>query len=315
MRPKILLVCLFLAAGLHPLSAQQPLPGGQTATLTVTIKTTGLVKTSNSKNERQDWTIQRSAQFATVLEAQMTSAFDALGEAPAAPAMPEVSASQQQMMSQMLKAVKSCKEDDQACMMAAAKRAAGDTPMPSMPQGKPSGAMDFTRYQSWNAKWDDSRFCATGSASIQETMDGNSLSDNSGAMWSIEGTRRGEVKLPQGGWSHSCDTTISFDRKAGTYALRIGGLNLNIPATLHLQRKGVASSAANSNLGFGVLEYAGVPLVKDGLVLKNQKGVPGPLTGSATFTGSAGSEKRDGSYVTKIAPNVSTTIAWTLTAR
>ena len=115
MRSKILLSCVFLSAGIHPLLAQQtPLPGGQTATLTVTIKTTGLVMTSNSKNERQDWTILRSAQFSTVLEAQMTSAFDALGEAPAAAAMPEVSASQQQMMSQMLKAVKSCKEDDQA---------------------------------------------------------------------------------------------------------------------------------------------------------------------------------------------------------
>ena len=314
MRSKIVFACLL--ASITPVLAQQaaqPLPGGQTGILTVTIKNVGLVMTSNSKNERQDWMIRRSAEFRTSLKSQMSSAFDMLGEAPVAPAMPKVTASQAQMMDQMQKAMRSCKEDDQNCMMEAAKRAAGNAPLPAAPQAAPSGAMDFTRYQSWNAQADNAPSCAVGTASLDETMDGNSLSDNSGAMWSIEGTRRGEAKLPQGSWSHSCDTTISFDRKAGTYTLRIGGLNLNIPSSLHLQRKGVASSAANSKLGFGLLEYADVPLVNDGIVLKKQKGDPASVAGAATFTGTALSEKRDGGYVVRVAPNVTTTITWKLT--
>jgi hypothetical protein len=291
-------------------ASRQPLPGGQKGILTVTVNATGRVQITNSHNERQDWSVNRRAQFQVGLTAQTSSAWDSLAAPPTAP-MPAMSASQSQMLAQMQKAMKGCPEDDEDCMVEAAKRAAApmvQQPQQQAPAQRVPQAMDFTRYQAWAA--DMAATCSTGTASVDETMEGQGLSDNSGAMLPLVGSRKGEAKLPTG--SHDCDTVVSFDRQAGTYNLRIGGLVINVPANQRLHFKSVAPGPL-PKVGVGVLEHTNIPLKDEGLLLKDLKGTAAGFTGSTTFTSKGPSERRDGRFVMRTMPNVTTTVEWRFT--
>jgi hypothetical protein len=302
---------LVLLAWLSPAFAQssrQPIPGGQKGVLTVTIIAGGRVVITNTKNERQDWTINRRAEFRVGLTSQTSSAWDPLA-GPPTPQMPAMSASQSQMLAQMQNAMKGCSEDDEACMVEAARRAAA--PMAQQQQAQPQRmpqAPDFTRYQAWAP--DMAATCSTGDASLNETMEGQGLSDNSGAMLPLGGSRRGQANLPTG--SHDCDTMISFDRQRGTYKLRIRGLVIGIPSNQTLQFKGVAPGVTPRQ-SFAVLEYTNIPLKDEGLLLKDQTGTLNGFSGSMTFRGKPPSERRDGSMVVRTTPNVATTIEWRFT--
>jgi hypothetical protein len=103
-----------------------------------------------------------------------------------------------------------------------------------MPAATPN--LDLTRFQTWIS--DGALACSAGTASIDETMDGTATPDNSGGLWSIDGHRRGELKLPaQAQSAQSCDTQLSFDRVANPYSIRIGAMNIGIPADYHFNTR------------------------------------------------------------------------------
>jgi len=111
----------------------------------------------------------------------------------------------------------------------------------------------------------------------------------------------------------SCETAITFDRQAGTYSLRIAGLNIAIPADYNARTKDGRGKQPTTRLNFGLLQYTDIPLKNSALLLSNRKGTPEAMEGSVVFASAAPSEKRNGTPVGKSAPNVTTTIEWRLT--
>jgi hypothetical protein len=204
----------------------------------------------------------------------------------------------------MQKEVAACPKDDNTCMTAALQRLGTQL----QGQTKPA-APDYTRYQAWGAE--EASSCATGSASIHETMEGIQLSDR-GPLTPIAGSRDGETKLPsKQSWRESCDTLLSFDRQTGTYAIRIGGLNISIPGIHHIQFKGAGKSQPFQQ-NFQLFEYTDVSLPSYALTLKGLKGTPENLVGSTTLPGKAPKETRSGNIVVKKVPQVITRIEWRL---
>lgn len=308
---------MVLIHAISPADAQpkaNPIPGGRKGTLIVTVTATGSAHWSNTKGEKQDWTILRKAQIRTRMESLSTSAVDLLDEQKPAPPpkVPRLSASQTKTMEQLGKAMQSCKPDDQACMMEVARRFASspDAPLPTVPQDMAGPDLDFTRYQSWRSDAQGQLHCGTGTASVSETMSGLQEAELTSGLWEVEGSRKGEIALPHSSWSHSCDTMISFDRKAGTYSLRIGGLHIGVPTDFVLQRKGMPASAARRKFTYQVLEHTHAPLKNYGLLVTGQKGTAETAGGSVTFPAAAPKEERSVSVTQRTVPKVRTTIEW-----
>jgi hypothetical protein len=298
--------------------ATQPLPGGQKGALTVTIEVKGSTIRQSLTNPavHENWIVQRKAQFRVPLVGLMTTMADAHG-GPPPPAMPAGDPSQMeagaQLAAQVQNAIKNCPEADEECQAAAIQRLMSQNPGQAQatarqmqagaaPVGMP--ALDFTRFQTWTSE--GSLGCSNGSASIDESMDGTATPDNAGGLWTIDGDRRGELKLPaQAQAAQSCDTQLSFDRVAKTYSIRIGAMNIGIPADYHLQRKGFPKSAPHK-LIYGLFEYTDVTFTGNQLSKRGLTGTSAGLDGSVTLP----SRKpfQDGSV--RVSPQVTTTIQW-----
>jgi hypothetical protein len=300
-----------LMGGTVAASAQKPLSGGQKGMLTVSIKVEGSsIEAAKFDNRvKRNWTVLRQAQFQIPFVGQMTTAWDLLAAKPAqAPvARPAPVKGQAEMGRQVQAALAACREDDDACMEAAVKKIAaqnaGKVEIPSQPPEKVE-VPDFTRYQTWIA--DRSATCFSGTASISETMSGTQIPDNGDALWAVESTRDGETKLPaSANAQQACGAQISFDLKKKTYTLLLGGMNIAIPATFHIQRKGFPKSQPFKQ-SFSLFEYTDIPLRNNELRFPNLNGSVSGFEGSITLP----SRKSFQTVDNTVTPNVVTTIQW-----
>lgn len=303
---------VLLCAGSVAAQGAKPLPGGQKGLLTVTVEVKGAVARNSVPNPqvRENWTIQRKAQFQVPLVSLMSAPMDAQAEeAKAAPVKPDPAQMKAgaQLGAQIQNAIKDCAEEDEACQAAAVQRLMSRNPPAAraMPQAPlPAPDLDFTRFHTWIA--DRQGACASGTASIEERMDGTATPDNSGGLWVIDGDRAGELKLPtQAQASQSCETQVSFDRTAQTYSLRIGAMNIAIPAAYHIQRKGFPKSEPH-RLSYGLFEYTDVTFPGNRFTQPALKGTAAGFDGSVTLP----SRKpfQEGSM--RVTPQVTTTIRW-----
>lgn len=309
-------ICFIAAAallsGAIAASAQSPgpKPGGQKGMISVSVKVEGKVIEASKFDSRvrRTWTVNRQARFQIPVVAQMTTAWDSLAPEPRPAPAPPPSADQADIGREVQKALAGCNPDDDLCMEAALQKFAVENidrvKVPSEVPQAPTGAPDFTRYQTWVG--DRSGPCVSGTASLNETMSGTQIPDNGGPLWQVEGNRSGEIQLPAKGYGpQSCQTQVSFDLKGNTYSLRLNGMRISVPVVSYVHRKGGGKEPPR-NFSFGLFDYSDTPLKGDALQLANQGGGVSGFEGSIVIPSKKGMTNVDDN----ITPDVRTTVTW-----